>query len=1299
MELDFDNFSWTSMFADTYNMKPKQDPRVVFKNVFNFKEYYEELNEVDVVKFLRFIPMAYDKNSPLRSHFTESTRLKIKAADLAGFVRQDDGRFLSNVENVLNGGNEIANRMIIRYVVQHKNSLYTRFVMYQELYENEMNKLRSGEKGAAKISEFDTLGDKLDEIRQELFSQDNNIKLQNDFHQFYFEDKLLLRPEDIAEKLRKGEPAVAVPQKKKIQNVNKKILQTYLKEDEYVIINIDDDLHPVHIKLPACEDITQAQGYGLSRNDQKFTKIEMPKKITHLLNTTDKIEEVWATISANQVEYTKEIKWIEEQWYYCLNGFWFYNRGRLTYLDGWHYNYLNFWRFSGGVIPEYRDRDRKWFHAVRYAYATTEYPSLDKDGRVEYTNKETRLLKMQDAHRKVFLGYSDPKGRRAGDSNKHLCAQYFETITNFGKNSGIISSSGGHAKDKLFDEILVAGWQQMPFFLRPITSSNENPEKELKFNAGRKKADSSKVQDQLKSKIDHSPTAAANYYDGGKLFWLLADEGGKCFGKDTKIRMYNGTIKNVQDIENGEYVMGDDSGARLVYGVTKGTEEMFKIIPNKGHGFICNKSHILTLSVSDRIYINGEKYLPGDILNISVKDYLINVTNKKAVALYRKGYEQPEKNHLIDPYLLGVWLGDGTKKSFAITSIDKEILSALEYYANKYGLYLKQETKITFRLSSKSRKNPLTKELRRLNIYNEKDIPLEYLRDSIQNRLLLLAGIIDTDGYYDSKGFEITQKSKKLAFSIYDLAISSGFYANIRPKEATMKRSDGTTYRCIVYRINIYGDIDKIPTKIKRKQAKVSRTKNRRNPLKTGFKIESIGDGDYYGFAVDKNNLFLLADGTVVHNTKDVDVYERHQQLKQCVAQGAGINIIGFMGLPSTVGEMEGSGGRAYYNICKDSKFEERNLSGQTITGLMLIFISCLEGLEGFVDEYGYSVVDTPTAEQAKFIGKTYGALDFVKSTRESLLKDPKDIEKYNEFVRLFPIKFKECFRTSDGDIGFNTKIINERLDELAIIGNELTRVGNFKWEKEKYNSLVVWEDNPKGKWTLSQILPPNVSCKFTWVNIDGVPQRQPHNPKHVTCCDPYKQEKVNTGRMSDGGIATAYDFDPSVDSKSDNPETWKSYRLVCTYRNRPGTTDDFYDDVLLEIVYFNSWLYPEINIPDIIRFMQEKGFAGYFLYDFDWKTGRLRNTPGFSSQGSEKQNLFNTTRNYIQIHGHKERHADFLKECKDIQSMEEMTDYDLFTAGAGALKGCMSVMSQRQQNNNVVVKRPNLLKKRTYAN
>lgn len=959
MELDFDSLNWSSMMVDSYNIKPKQDIRKLFPGVFNFKEYYEELHEVDITKFLRFIPMCYDKNSPLRQHFTEINRLKIKAADLAGFVRQEDGKFLSNVEEVLAGSNEVANRMIIRYVVQHKNSLYTRFVMYQELYENEMQKLRSGDKGVAKISEFDILGDKLDDIRQELFSQDNNQKLQQDFTQFYFEDKLLLRPEDIAEKLRKGEMPVSPPEKKKFEKQpSQKILDEYEKEDEYVVINEDPDLHPIHIKLPKCEDPTQAEGYGLRAKDQIFKPVKWPNKLEHLLNTVEKIEEVWATLSANQAEYKKEIRWIEDQWYYSLNGYWFYNNGKLTYLDGWHYNFLNFWKIAGTINPEYRDRDRKWYHGIRYAYTTSEYPLKDDKGKLVYRDEVKKILKMQDAKRRVFLGYADPKGRRAGDSNKHLCAQYFETITHFGIISGIVSSSGSHAKDKLFDEILVSSWQKQAFFFRPMTSSNENPNTEINFSASRKRADNSKMQLQLKSKIDHSPTATASYYDGGKVFWMLVDESGK---------------------------------------------------------------------------------------------------------------------------------------------------------------------------------------------------------------------------------------------------------------------------------------------------------------------------------------------------TKDIDVYERHQQLKQCVAQGAGINIFGFMGLPSTVGEMEGAGGRGYYNICKDSFFEKRNISGQTTTGLMLLYISCLEGLEGFVDKYGYSVIDKPTPEQAKFINKTYGAREYINSTRAALLVDPKDIDKYNEFVRQNPILFKECFRTTDGDIGFNTKILNERIEEISVNEHAWIRTGDFYWTGEPFNSRVDFRDNPNGKWKVSQLLPPNVSSKFNWAIINGEPQRVPFNPKHVTCCDPYKQEKTQSGRMSDLGIATAYDYDPSVDHGKEAKD-WQSYRLVCTYLGRPGSTDDQYEDVLLQAIYYNSWLYPEINVAEIIPFMTKKGFAGYFLYDFDWKTGKLRVTPGFNSQGEKKQNLFNTTRNYISVHGHKEKHADFLQQCKDISSMEEMTDYDLFTAGSGALMGCSSVMAQEQKTKNEIVKKPNMFKKRKYS-
>jgi hypothetical protein len=206
-----------------------------------------------------------------------------------------------------------------------------------------------------------------------------------------------------------------------------------------------------------------------------------------------------------------------------------------------------------------------------------------------------------------------------------------------------------------------------------------------------------------------------------------------------------------------------------------------------------------------------------------------------------------------------------------------------------------------------------------------------------------------------------------------------------------------------------------------------------------------------------------------------------------------------------------------------------------------------------------------------------------------------------------------------------------------------------------------------------------------------------PVNPKHITCTDPYKQEKVTSGRMSDGGIATVYDFDPEVDDPNVDPRYWKSYRLVCTYRYRPGTTSDFYDDALMQMVYFGSWWYPEINIPACIEWAQERGFAGYFLYDIDWKTGKYKSVPGFSSQGESKQSLFNVTRDYIETRGHVECHSDFLTECKDIQSMEEMTDYDLFTAGAGALKGCKSKMPLFAKTATQEVKKLGIYKKKSY--
>src|SRR6516164_3609041 len=79
--------------------------------------------------------------------------------------------------------------------------------------------------------------------------------------------------------------------------------------------------------------------------------------------------------------------------------------------------------------------------------------------------------------------------------------------------------------------------------------------------------------------------------------WLItgATGSGKCLGKHTPILMYDGSIKNVEDIQTGDLLMGPDSRPRTVLSTATGRGELFKIIPRKGQPWVCNDVHVLTL--------------------------------------------------------------------------------------------------------------------------------------------------------------------------------------------------------------------------------------------------------------------------------------------------------------------------------------------------------------------------------------------------------------------------------------------------------------------------------------------------------------------------------------------------------------------------------------------------------------------------------------------------------------------------------------------------------------------------------
>ena len=176
---------------------------------------------------------------------------------------------------------------------------------------------------------------------------------------------------------------------------------------------------------------------------------------------------------------------------------------------------------------------------------------------------------------------------------------------------------------------------------------------------------------------------------------------GKCLGYDTPVLMFNGEIKMIQDIKIGELVMGDDNKLRKVLNTVKGKSNMYKIKQIKGDEYIVNENHILSLKVTytgksgtsrkTTIHktINGKKYKRGEIVDISVKDYLnLNVTCKKILKGFKIPVKFPEKEIPFDPYLLGLWLGDGTSMNAGFTNQDSTILKYLAYKLPEYGCYL-----------------------------------------------------------------------------------------------------------------------------------------------------------------------------------------------------------------------------------------------------------------------------------------------------------------------------------------------------------------------------------------------------------------------------------------------------------------------------------------------------------------------------------------------------------------------------------------------------------------------------------
>ena len=353
---------------------------------------------------------------------------------------------------------------------------------------------------------------------------------------------------------------------------------------------------------------------------------------------------------------------------------------------------------------------------------------------------------------------------------------------------------------------------------------------------------------------------------------------GKCFGGDVLVRMADGTKMRADWLAVGDRVMGVDGLPRTIVEAHNGYGPMYQVIQDTKDVWTCNGEHVLCLRKGDKKS------------DISVNEYLTKSDTYRALNhMYSGGYDLPERALPIEPRMFGIWLGDGDTRRSSITQHFDEVgvidymyawakrndydvkiwrssnenTSHFHFSERPHGLNVKGKTR---KLVRDSRFNALIK---KSTISGVKRIPEEYLLGSYEQRMELLAGIIDTDGYAagtmagkEGTYYDITLSNEMLLLDVKELAVSLGFKCKFRHRVAKLNGKDFNAWR-----LTICGDVSKVPCfrKTCRKAGRINDN--------IRFDITPVGDGEFYGFEVDGDHKFLLANGTVVHNSDGMAVY------------------------------------------------------------------------------------------------------------------------------------------------------------------------------------------------------------------------------------------------------------------------------------------------------------------------------------------------------------------------------------------------------------------------------------------
>lgn len=353
----------------------------------------------------------------------------------------------------------------------------------------------------------------------------------------------------------------------------------------------------------------------------------------------------------------------------------------------------------------------------------------------------------------------------------------------------------------------------------------------------------------------------------------------ECLKFGTEVIMADGSIRKIEDINLGEYVMGPDGTPRRVLERHTGVDNMYRIKAGSGcDDQIVNSKH--------SIYYKQKYHFKNSLLSkLQTPVDIIKEDSEKSYCKQLRYLERADeinldrhKELLIDPYFLGLWLGDGTKNKAVITNEDPEVIKYVCDFANDNGMTCtlcnthSNALSLTLKNKSYNHKNYVLDALAYYGIRNNKDIPDDFIYTSIENRLKLLAGLIDTDGNFNKRDrvytFSQCESRKHIVDKFVFIARSLGFkvsvctYKTACEKHIGQNKKKSVCENTVCARI-IDGKYD-IPCLIERK--KHHWQKKRTDRRLSHFTVEYDGIDKYCGITIDGDHLFLLKDFTIVHN-------------------------------------------------------------------------------------------------------------------------------------------------------------------------------------------------------------------------------------------------------------------------------------------------------------------------------------------------------------------------------------------------------------------------------------------------